>query len=334
MNISVVIPTYNRVDYLNECLKSILRQKLLPYEVIVVDNATHSGAEEVINNLRLDFKKNSVNLSYLRNQENSGSIARNIGASEACGDLVAFLDDDVVLDSNYYYEIQKVFLQFPDALGVHGHDSLAFSNAIEILEKSLIARLIYFWEKIFTVSCYFEVNKSRVLPSLCVTNPHPSSFDSILQSEWVSTCAGVFSKKVFDKYGFDTRLKKYSWNEYVDFSYSIFCDNPESLFVTPSATYVNVYTESGRLQPKELIYMSEVYDLYIFIKRFDMNFSNILAYVWSKFGRVIYNLIRMIIRHPNKPIFLLYQLHAPFYVLINISKIKQGKLDFFNKTLS
>ena len=334
MKISVVIPTYNRANFLKECLESILRQKLLPYEVIVVDNATHREAEQVIDVLRLDFNNSNVNISYIRNKENSGAIARNIGALAANGDFVAFLDDDVVLDSNYYYKIEKVFLEFPSALGVHGHDSKGFNSAIKKLENSLVARLIYFWEKAFKVSSYFEDRRSRVLPSLCVTNPHPDSFHSTLQSEWVSTCAGVFSKKVFDKYEFDSRFKKYSWNEYVDFSYSIFCENPKSLFVTPYATYVNVYTETGRLQPKELIYMAEVYDLYIFFRRFDMNTSNILKYLWSKFGRMIYNLIKMLIRHPTKPIFLLYQIHAPLYVLMNISKIKKGDLEFFNKTLS
>jgi len=334
MKISIVIPTFNRAMFLKKCLESILKQKLLPYEVIVVDNAPHREAEAVVDNLRLDFNSSFIKITYIRNKENSGAIARNIGASKATGDLVAFLDDDVILDSNYYFEIIKVFLEFPDALGVHGHDKESFNFAVTKLENSLIARLINSWEKIFIVSSYFEDRKSRVLPSLCVTNPHPRSFDRNIQSEWVSTCAGVFSKKVFDNHAFDSKFKKYSWNEYVDFSYAIFCENPNSLFVTPHATYINVYTEMGRLQPKELIYMAEVYDLYIFIKRFDMSISNILIYSWSKFGRMIYNLVRMLIRHPSDPLFLFYQLHAPFYVMMHISKIKKGNLEFFNKTLS
>ena len=334
MKISIVIPTYNRAVFLKECLDSVLKQKLLPLEVIVVDNAEHREAEHVVNAIRLFFESNNIDIIYLRNKENSGAIARNIGAEKASGDLVAFLDDDVVLDPDYYFEIKKVFLEFPNALGVHGHDKKAFNSAVKILENNLTARLIYFWEKAFRISSYFEDSKSRVLPSLCVTNPHPNSFHTNLQSEWVSTCAGVFSKKVFDKHEFDTRFKKYSWNEYVDFSYSIFCENPKSLFVTPHANYINVYTETGRLQPKELIYMAEVYDLYIFMRRFEMSIFNIFAYSWSKFGRMIYNLIRILIRYPNKPLFLVYQLHAPLYVLLNISKIKKGDLDFFNKTLS
>ena len=334
MKISVVVPTYNRANFLNDCLKSILKQKLLPLEVIVVDNAIHRDAENVVNGLKSSFNKNKVSIYYFRNKENSGAIARNIGASKAVGDLVAFLDDDVILDKNYYYEIHKIFLNFPNALGVHGHDKIGFSSAVKIYNESLVSKLIYFWERLFAISSYFEDNKSRVLPSLCVTNPHPKNFNSAIQSEWVSTCAGVFSKKVFERFQFDSQFKKYSWNEYVDFSYSIYCENKNSLFVIPSATYIDVVTNVGRLEPKELIYMAEVYDLYIFFKRIDLTLINIILYSWSKFGRMIYNLLRILVRHPTKPVFLFYQLHAPLYVLMNIKKIKNGNLDFFNKTLT
>ena len=145
------------------------------------------------------------------------------------------------------------------------------------MENSFFHRLVYQFEKFFMISSFFESERSRVLPSLCVTSPYPG-FDSIVQSEWISTCAGVFSKEVFNEFKFDSQFKKYSWNEYVDFSYSIFCENPKSLFVTPHANYINVYTETGRLQPKELIYMAEVYDLYIFMRRFEMSIFNIFAY--------------------------------------------------------
>ena len=59
---------------------------------------------------------------------------------------------------------------------------------------------------------------------------------------------------------------KYSWNEYVDFSYSIFNEYKKSLFVIPQAKYIDVATRDGRMPLRELIYMSEVYDMYIFLK--------------------------------------------------------------------
>ena len=131
------------------------------------------------------------------------------------------------------------------------------------------------------VSSFFEKEKSRVLPSLCVTNPNPG-FDLTVQSEWISTCAGVFSKEVFKKFKFDSQFKKYSWNEYLDFSYSIYLENKKSLFVTSKATYIDVQISQGRLPPKELIYMSEVYDLYIFDLRWNRNKNPVNGIRWGK----------------------------------------------------
>ena len=85
---------------------------------------------------------------------------------------------------------------------------------------------------------------------------------------------------------------------------------------------------------KELIYMSEVYDMYIFLKRFKMTNKNILIYGWSMFGRVIYNILKILIRYPKQIKLILDCLYAPIYVMLNFSKIKKGDLDFFNKTLS
>ena len=115
---------------------------------------------------------------------------------------------------------------------------------------------------------------------------------------------------------------------------SIFKENQKSLFVTPQAKYIDVATSDGRMPPKELIYMSEVYDMYIFLRRFEMTYKNILIYAWSMFGRIIYNIIRILIRYPKNIKLILDCLYAPVYVLLNFSKIKKGNLNFFNKTLT
>ena len=90
MKISIVIPTYNRDEFLINCLKSILLQKKLPIEVLVVDNALKSCAKKVVNTLKKKFQDKLIDIIYIKNYENSGAIARNLGAFKAKGDLVAF----------------------------------------------------------------------------------------------------------------------------------------------------------------------------------------------------------------------------------------------------
>lgn len=85
--VSVVIPTYNRVSLISECIESVLRQTYKDFEVIVVDDGSTDDTEEVL-------KPYHGRIRYIR-QENAGvATARNRGVLEATGEYVAFLDSD------------------------------------------------------------------------------------------------------------------------------------------------------------------------------------------------------------------------------------------------
>lgn len=87
MNISVVIPTYNRCELLKRALQSVYSQSLLPSEVVVVDDGSTDGTNAMI-------RKEFPEVTYY-SQENSGvSSARNLGIHHASGDWLAFLDSD------------------------------------------------------------------------------------------------------------------------------------------------------------------------------------------------------------------------------------------------
>jgi len=87
MRISVVVPTYNRTHTLPRALSSILDQSRPAAEVIVVDDGSEDGTENLI-------RRCYPQVRYLR-QSNSGvSRARNLGIAEADGDWIALLDSD------------------------------------------------------------------------------------------------------------------------------------------------------------------------------------------------------------------------------------------------
>ena len=102
MQVSIVIPTYYRRKDVDECLDSILRQTNLPKEVLIVDNTPNDEIENLIEGRKNEFEEKNVILGYIRNpRENSHTIAQNIGIENATGDIILFLDGDVVLDENY-----------------------------------------------------------------------------------------------------------------------------------------------------------------------------------------------------------------------------------------
>ncbi len=90
--ISVVIFSYNFVDYLEECIESVLAQTLLPYEVIICDDCSTDGSWEIIS----AYGRRYPNLIKVYRQErNVGPIHNgNFGRKKATGDLITLLDGD------------------------------------------------------------------------------------------------------------------------------------------------------------------------------------------------------------------------------------------------
>lgn len=91
--LSIIVCTYNRSDFIGDCLNSIIEQvgSKGDIEVLVVDNASTDSTEDIVKS----FGDNGVSYFY---EENQGlSYARNRGYSEASGEWVAYVDDDAIL---------------------------------------------------------------------------------------------------------------------------------------------------------------------------------------------------------------------------------------------
>ena len=87
MDISVIIPTYNRRNTLPRAVESVLNQIYKPIEIIVVDDGSTDGTKEM-------FSEMYPLVRYIY-QVNSGvSLARNMGIKSASGDWIALLDSD------------------------------------------------------------------------------------------------------------------------------------------------------------------------------------------------------------------------------------------------
>ena len=99
--ISVVITTYKRDSLFKECLNSVLAQSKRPLEIIIVNN--YSKPIKIIKNkdiIKVCNLPNNMHVAY----------GRNIGASLAKGDYVAFLDDDDLWPKSYL-ENSQIFIK-------------------------------------------------------------------------------------------------------------------------------------------------------------------------------------------------------------------------------
>jgi glycosyltransferase involved in cell wall biosynthesis len=84
---SVVIPTYNRVEFLKQAISSVWKQTHADYEIIVVDDGSTDGTVDYLVSLGDMIK-------VLRQEHRGPAAARNVGVGQAVGTYVAFLDSD------------------------------------------------------------------------------------------------------------------------------------------------------------------------------------------------------------------------------------------------
>lgn len=90
--VSVVVPTYDREGRLVESVESVLAQTYEPIELVVVDDASPTPAEEALEGSGLDELADVAVIRHDRNR--GGNAARNTGIRASSGEFVAFLDDD------------------------------------------------------------------------------------------------------------------------------------------------------------------------------------------------------------------------------------------------
>jgi glycosyltransferase involved in cell wall biosynthesis len=92
--VAVVIPTFNRRDFVVPAIESVLAQRFRDFELVVVDDGSTDGTEEAL-------RRFARQIHYVR-QPNAGvSAARNTGIRRSSSEWVAFLDSDDEWDPDY-----------------------------------------------------------------------------------------------------------------------------------------------------------------------------------------------------------------------------------------
>jgi glycosyltransferase involved in cell wall biosynthesis len=99
LRVSVVIPTYNRPGFLREAVLSILKQTILPYEIIIVNDGSDASCLPDIDALE---QLSPVLRVYHVSQNHGPAYSRNVGLTEARGEVIHFMDDDDLLHPQMY----------------------------------------------------------------------------------------------------------------------------------------------------------------------------------------------------------------------------------------
>lgn len=139
LTISLVIPAYNEESHLADCLRSALAQQSPFYEIIVVDNNSNDSTTTVVERF--------PRVTVLHEAKQGVVFARNLGFDTARGDIIARIDADTILPSNWTIVAERLFAGTDiDAVsGVIGFTDVPFPKIFEkidlIFRKYVASRL-------------------------------------------------------------------------------------------------------------------------------------------------------------------------------------------------
>lgn len=112
--VTVAVCTRDRSENLRVCLKAIQRLTYPHFDILLIDNAPLTDVAERL------LKEEFPGVRYLVEPRLGLDWARNRAIIEARGDIVAFTDDDVVVDPGWIQALVKVFAEDPDVMAVTG----------------------------------------------------------------------------------------------------------------------------------------------------------------------------------------------------------------------
>lgn len=125
LTISLVVITRNRPRDISRLMTAIAAQTVLPREVIIVDASADQRTEKAVETIVNDAVLLNVRYIRARPEQRQKTIQRNIGALNATGDIVSYLDDDTIPGEDYLFEVTACFDRNQHAVGVAGYISFA-----------------------------------------------------------------------------------------------------------------------------------------------------------------------------------------------------------------
>lgn len=94
--VSVIIPSYNAMNYITETLESVLAQTLADIEIIVVDDGSNDNTREIVK----EYAHKDSRLTLVEQTNQFAGVARNNGMARATGSYLYFLDADDYIEKN------------------------------------------------------------------------------------------------------------------------------------------------------------------------------------------------------------------------------------------
>ncbi|WDF64698.1 glycosyltransferase family 2 protein [Flavobacterium sp. KACC 22763] len=173
---SIIIPLYNKENFIENTIQSVLNQTFQDFEIIVVNDGSTDKSEEKL----LQFK--DPRIQYFIKKNKGVSATRNYGIEKANADFIAFLDAD-----DYWH---PTFLE------------TIYTNISKLPNQKVFSAAIEFETSKKVISAQYSISKTN--DDFEIVN----YFKASLKETVLCTSCSVFHKSIFEEIGhFDTKIK-------------------------------------------------------------------------------------------------------------------------------
>ncbi|WP_051656614.1 glycosyltransferase family 2 protein [Butyrivibrio sp. AE3004] len=219
--ISVILTVYNRENYLSRCIDSILAQKNVNFEIIIIDDGSTDSSPQICD----EYASKYDNIRVIHEKNAGLSVARNTGLDNVKGDFVFFIDDDDYLPEDSLYTLMK--------LQIENDADLVLGNYSEYLDDGS-------YDKTFKIPEKY-CNKLLTNRETCELLFY-SEFTHVLVVNW----GKLYRKKIWDGVRFPDEIIK-SEDQFVLPSLIEAC---ERIYFTDKVVYNQVFSSHSITRSK------------------------------------------------------------------------------------
>lgn len=253
MKITLIVCTYMRPYPLLKLLHSVKEQTCYPNEILIIDGSINDESKVILEQHQF------LNLKYFKVEAKDRGLTkqRNFGVARVANttQVICFLDDDTVLEPNYFEELIRTYTVFPEALGVGGYiNNESRWEKVSPTYKATIKEFCYDgWKQLdgsrFIVRKFFGLD-SNTKPGFLPEFSHGRSISflppsgKIYQVEQLMGGVSSFKKSIFETISFSTYFEGYGLYEDADFTLRL--SKKGNLYVNTNAQLAHYHDQSGR----------------------------------------------------------------------------------------
>lgn len=251
MFFSIVIPVYNSEETIARLFESIIEQKFIDYEIIIVNDGSIDNSENII----LEYKDKFYSFQYILTENNGVSAARNTALEKAKGKYVLFADADDYFEPNAFFKIYNYiqnnnsnllcFNYYNVYLNNNKSDGLDLNNnKIDLFPEKVITNFLsYKYINKFTGAVWNKVYKTDVIRNNCIkfsSNLYIGE-DLLFNIEYFSSVnrLDILDEKIYNYVQTENSIMRSYREKNVEYIKNYI---PELIEIFKKYNYINYYT--------------------------------------------------------------------------------------------